>query len=290
MKFLILLPVVVCLVGSAPMTDDTEICVENYLKKLELVGSELGNDEGVTSSCNFMIPIIKKEIYKNFDSQLSEKDLGEHKECMIEKLKERDFATTILALSVYQDTTKIADEIKEEKLKEISKTMKGQLVLATLDCKLVAQFIEVFEEMLEDGSTESSESTTEEDYCARKYVVEKELFDTSYKLDLNPLKIDTTSINCEEYYPMIREQAEEELIASFTDVESSGEGAHTPFNETTTACATEAIKGENFIDKFLPFTFLREVKLTDEAKQNEQNKFVQVMRDFTQALLTMCFL
>jgi hypothetical protein len=277
---------IVLTIGAPIGSDDTETCIENYLKKLELVGSEFGDDEGVTSGCNFMIPIIKKEIYKKLESELSKKGENEHRECFMKKLEERDFASTLLALSVYQDTSKVSESVKNEKAEEFGKIMKGQLVMSSMDCKLEHQFSEMFEELVE-GDSESDESTPEEDYCARKYVVENELLDSSYKLKLNPGGIDTASLNCEELYPTIRTEAEEALVESFLDSESSGES---PFNETTTECAVNVIKGENFIDRLLPFSFLHELELSDAAKENEKSKFIQVMKDFTQALITTCFL
>lgn len=286
MKFFILSAIIALATGAPMDSDDTENCVENYLKKLELIGSEFGDDQGVTSGCNFVIPVIKKEIYKKLESELAKKGENEHRECFMKKLEERDFASTLLALSVYQDTTKVSEDLKNEKLEEFAKIMKGQMILSSTDCKLEHQLNEMFEELVE-GSSESDESTPEVEYCTRKYVIDNELLDPVYKLQLNPDGIDTASVNCDELFPTIREQAEEALVESFLDSGNSGESV---FNETTTACAVNVIKGENFIDRLLPFSFLHEVELSDTAKENERNKFIQVMKDFTQALIATCFL
>lgn len=38
----------------------------------------------------------------------------------------------------------------------------------------------------------------ESEYCVRKYIVEKKLIETSYKINLNPRDINTTEINCDK--------------------------------------------------------------------------------------------
>lgn len=285
MKFFIF-SILTAFVICAPMdSDDTENCIENYLKKIELVTSEFGDDEGVSSGCSFMVQIIKKEIYKKLNLEFAKKDEIEDRECLMKKLIEKDFASTLLALSIYEDTLKVTQNIKNEKIAEIQKTIKVQIILSSIECKLEPQFNEMFEELIE-GSSEGDETTPEDDYCIRKYIVDNELFDSSYKLELNPEGIETTSINCEELFPSIRQKAEDDLVESFLNSESS----ESPFNDTTNACAVNVIKSENFIDRLLPFSFLHEVELSKNIRENEKNKFVQVMKDFTQALITICFL
>lgn len=285
---LLIFCLIINLVHAAPVDDDTQFCVENYLKKFNLIASEFGNDEGISSSCSFMIPIIKKHIYKNFREQLEDnEDLKDQAECIMRQLKEKDFANILLALSVYQDAdaSKISDDLRNETFEKLSKTMQNEVVLATMDCKLEAQYEEIFDELI-DGSSESYEDelSLEENYCMRKYIVDNELIEPSYKLSLNPQEIDTSVVNCDEVFPATRQSLENHMILTFIS-EHSGEK-----NEEMDACASEVIHSENFIDQLLSFSFLHEIDLSDEAKAKEKAKFIQIMKNFIGTFVRVCLL
>lgn len=277
------------LIQAAPMDDDTQFCVENYLKKFNLIASEFGNDEGISSSCNFMIPIVKKHIYENFREQLEDNEqLKDSSECIMIHLKDRDFANVLLALSVYQDadTSIISEDLRNETFIKLTKSMQNEIVLSTMDCKLESQYEEIFEELLKTGSSESYEEdiSPEEEYCMRKYVVENDLIDQSYNLNLNPQDIDTSDINCDELFPAARQTLEDNMILAFIS-DNSGEK-----NEEIDACASEIIHSENIIDQLLPFSLLHELELSDEAKATEKVKFVQFMKNFIGTFVNVCLL
>lgn len=273
---------------AAPIDDDTKYCVENYLKKLDLIGSEFGNDEGISSSCNFMMPIIKKHIYENFREQLEDNDnLKESSECIMRQLKDKDFANVLLALSVYQDADAsiISEDLRNETFEKLSKSMQNEIVLATMDCKLEGKYEEIFDELI-DGSSESYEDeiSPEEEYCMRKYVIDNELMEPSYNLNVNPQEIDTSVIDCNELFPAVRQDLEDHMILAFIS-DNSGEK-----NEEIDACASEVIHSENFIDQLLPFSLLHGLELSDEAKEKEKVKFIQVMKKFIGTFVNVCLL
>lgn len=275
---------IISTVASAPMDFDPVICIENYLKANNLIGKEFGNDEGISSNCNFYIPLIKKEIYHHLESELI-KDGEVSKEtasCIVENLSDKKFANIVLASSIYQETTKISEEKKKGLLNEIEKKMNKNILVAMFHCKVEDGFGDIL--IQKSNLTSEDDFSPEELFCMRKYVVEKKLIDSSYKLDSNPSKIDTRMIDCEEFNPAIRQTIEDFLKDMILDENSSEEQ-----EDDLNSCVLRAIADENIIEYAMVVRVMQEIELTEEQEKVEKERINQIVVNFMKVLTLTCF-
>jgi hypothetical protein len=150
------------------------------------------------------------------------------------------------------------------------------------ECQFEQKYEATFQNLVLKNGFDNFELTSEEAYCARKYVVDNELMDPTYKLEVNPNAIDTISLNCEEIHAAILQKAEEGLfelneilVRNFLQIEKSEK-------DKLDACLKDQITTNNkkFSDQFLQFEFLHEVQLDDTAKEKEKSKFFEFYRIF----------
>lgn len=280
--------VLISMVASAPIDSDTQNCIENYLKAMKLLGKEFGNDEGLTTGCNFMIPLIKKEIYRHLETEMTKEGdaSAETASCIVDKLSDKNFANLVLAYSIYQEeegTSRISEEKRNKSFSEISKKMNKEILVAMFHCKIKDGYGEII--FQKSNLTADDDFKPEELFCIRKYVIEKELIDPAYKIEVNPNKIDAKMINCEEHNPTIRNNFEDFLKDMILDDDNSSEE-----DEDLSSCVLKAIASENMIDHAMGIKVLQEIDLTDEQKKKEKERINEIVLNFMKVLTMTCFL
>jgi hypothetical protein len=282
---LAIFPVLISIVLSAPIDTDTQNCIENYLKAMKLLTKEFGNDEGISSSCNFMIPLIKKEIYRHLEIEMMKDGdaSAETASCTIDKLSDKNFVNLVLAFSIYEEeegTSRITEEKRNKSLSEITKKMNKEILLAMFHCKIKNDLL-----FQKSNITADDDFSPEELFCIRKYVVEKKLINSAYKIDVNPNKIDIKMIDCEEFNPAIRQTIEDFLKDMILDDENSSEE-----DDDLNSCVLKAIASENIIDHAMAVKVIHEIELTKDQKKVEKERINEIVINFMKVLTLTCFL
>ncbi|CRL06235.1 CLUMA_CG019014, isoform A [Clunio marinus] len=115
----------------------------------------------------------------------------------------------------------------------------------------------------------ADEEDARQDYCVRKYVLDNNLVDKSYKLKLNPRSLDTSKISCDPIINESRIQAEE----SFYKKRS--------FSQDKIICIRAAFKKGKYYDNIALVMVLEGSSITNTQKEAERAKFIAAMVQYT---------
>lgn len=147
------------------------------------------------------------------------------------------------------------DELKEEIDKLGSKILEK--------CAASDHFGKFFDTTLDKRP--SLYSKGENEYCIRRYLLEKYLIDAfAYNLNVNPKNITMENYNCDVIMRDILEPAYENLKKDETD------------------CSLRILKENGYYDYLLKLELLSKLILTAQDKLFERQKFIDSMFDITQ--------
>ncbi|CRL00859.1 CLUMA_CG014110, isoform A [Clunio marinus] len=289
--------IIICLIsslseGRSGGGRETSSCIADYLKSKGLIESNLGSDRPLNPLCTTVVQVTKSHIMDSVKLEvMSDKNMKKEVDCVIENLSKTDFSNNLLVVYVYETSDNIVD--REKKIQEAQSKVTRATFDAFLRCKSEKNFGLYFDDLLEVDSSavEEEEASHKEDYCIRKYIIEKRLIDLEiYNLKMNPKNLDTTKINCTYLTPKYIKDFEDDLVRTLLD-DSSEDSAEEPkeLNPIEVACLWNAIRKGKYVDEMIPYNYLKEFNLGSETKRNLRSKFVAFMRNLSDSL-TKCTL
>ena len=126
------------------------------------------------------------------------------------------------------------------------------------------------------GEDEQAIEGKQINYCVRKYVVDKNLVDTSaFPVNLNPDNIEL-NFNCEDKIKNAIEALEETIKEIYKGVYKS---------ETQLQCLTKAIINGKGLDYVAKAFVLSEVQLTDDKKNQFRSEFIESFRALNEEII-----
>lgn len=207
-----------------------------------------------------------------------------HTPCVMEKLRSHRWADDFLLEVVYETSENSSAAEKLKKVKEVDSSNDKVLTDSIRSCLYEKEFGKVFEEFFKkDDSSSSSEEDDDatEDYCARKYVVEKNLVDSAvYTVVLNPKGLKVENINCEVIIRKAFKEIQELLSKTFKEDDDLA------LSDKETECFMGKYREGNFLDRVLYIGVLSELDITEEQKLAEKKEFIDLMIQLTDSLLT----
>lgn len=263
-------------------------CVVGYLKsngyQIDLASST--NNE-VNPLCSVIVEVMKSQILSNFERAIDENKDKVDPQCIIDSLDEQGFPNAALVLVVLDEIN--IDEQKKEELKVSTQKLISDYVFHSyLNCDGRRKFSEDFEKLFDEDSDSSTSEKTDpqEDYCTRRHIIKNSLIKVKgVSLIENPNKIDTTSIDCSKIYKKVLKQAEDELVDHITGKSSSeqiqeDDDNNNQLNEVSVnnECILKVIRSENFIDKMIPFDYMKEFALTSQQRHQFKEQFIHTMK------------
>ena len=282
-------------VGSSLSTLDVDDCIISYLKAKKLLGSEFRRNEELTMSCESLVEIIKTKTLLALERIfLEDEDISEYSNCMITSIAKTSYTDDSLLYYIYQNyNTTLTHEQSEEKETELMEKIQYYSTEAYVRCESGDNFETLFDSILSEDEGSSEEDLNEaESYCLRMHVIENNLFNLpGFTLIENPKSIDTTSVNCDEVYPEVLSKIEAEMVESLSDSSSSKESDESESKEDenlSQQCFLEVVRAGNYVEKLLPFDYLKEFELSEEQKAEEKRKFVDIMVEMSIDVINNC--
>lgn len=218
--------------------------------------------------CKTFVKEAHEKAFTEIELKFNETD----RRCVMDGLKEKQWFEDVLLESVYKASETLTKSQKNRKamLAEVYAGMKLNEVSEF--CKIKKNLEGIFDEMINDKS-EGDERI--EDYCLRKYAVDKNLIDTSkINLTLNPRNANVSALNCEEENARSFKKFEEQMVEVTKKVEVNLEAK----------CVREKFHKPNYIDEFIKVLILSEIKLTEKQKEEAKNYFVKKFGDIDECI------
>lgn len=148
-------------------------------------------------------------------------------------------------------------------------------------CTTEEEFGKLFDELYASANQTDNgeEDSPQEDYCMRKYMVDKNFISsTVYKVNLNPLNIDVSGIACDEIIENLIQESVDELKEEFEDVVKRP-------SKRTTKCVTKTIRSLHFFEANVKVVVLGEVGISDENKIKEKAIYIESMKALYENIL-----
>jgi hypothetical protein len=252
-------------------SDNELICFikhSNSVGKLEADYLELNVTEPLPDDFN-CVKVVAEYVEEYYSGQRKDatkkKNISEEKfnECFLPKLKEYDAANSQMKSGIIYESKTLTDE---EKLDSVLKDRNEFLAFYSKilrACDAVSNYIDAFVKKMKYKAylMEPHNISEEEFYCARKYVVEKNIIDTNvYNVSLNPTNFDTTNLNCDRVFNI--NDAIEELKINQINSKLPNDPMKCIMEKTTTKSLVELRIG-GFV--------LNELNLSEEQKKVEQD-------------------
>lgn len=140
-----------------------------------------------------------------------------------------------------------------------------------------------FGEMFDDfdcNNNSSDDSELLEQYCIRKFVIDKDLIDLSiYNVTLNPKNLNVTGVECDS---MIEKGFELGLTSALNSKNHE-------LTSEQKECIGDKLRNKKFYNQMLRTMVIKELQLTDEQAAIERPKFIQFMVDLTQEIPANCW-
>lgn len=278
--------VLVTLVESRPVRE-INLCIASYLKSngYQIEGS--GTETELNPLCTVIVEVVKSQILSNFKREIDQNDAKVSSECIINAMNRQGFADEALMLVIVEEMS--IDEEKKNALKMSTQKKVADFVFNSyITCDGEKKFSEEFEKLFDDDTTSASDEKPDEqeDYCQRHHIIKQGLIKVKgVKLIENPNKLDTTAIDCQKIYKKSLKEAEDELIEHITGKESNEDDNERQTESSAVTinndCLLKVIRNENFIDRMIPFDYMRELSLLPEQRHQFKEQFVHTMKQLS---------
>jgi len=264
-------------------------CFENYLHFNKMMERGIrrqfpGKFKAInaTDGCDVHLKNFRDKYYEEAARAIkADEDLSENVDCLIEQMRKFHVAEVSMKLLVYKHSKKLSKRKQKKALRAIDFAIEKKMETAVKLCTTQEEFGKLFDELYSSANQtdDGEEDSPQEDYCMRKYMVDKNFINsTVYKVNLNPLNIDVSGIDCDEIIENSIQESVDELKHEFDDVVKRP-------SKRTTKCITKTIRSFNFFEANVKVVVLGEVGITDENKIKEKAIYIESMKALYENIL-----
>lgn len=235
------------------------------------------NQLNETVDCNQLIKDYQEASLVKLHNILARSvKFGTEAKCITTDLNAGSFYDIYMIFEVYQASVTLSKADKKKITSDWDVRSKLDLEAAARSCWYRKDFGDLF-----DGLFIKSNNTNDydpvEDFCARKYVFNKNLLDSKiYIIELNPKNLDIRFINCDEVLKKASKEIQEFMGNIFKNDES--------ISLRVIECAMEKYETGNFLDLIMAAGVLSQLDISDYRKQCERKKFIELMTQITNEL------
>ena len=287
-RFLIVTILVVNYVSSDAVETAAEtnvfLCMTNYLRNEKLVDRRFGlkslkgfND----TNCESYLEEFRFGFYTEIFNKLkNDEDLVENADCLLAQLKKLFLAEASMKRIIYENSKKMSRRKRKKALRVINYSIEKKMETAVMLCTTEEVFGELFDVLYSSANdSDESDDKSGEDYCHRKYMVDKNFINTTvYNVTLNPEHIDTSKLNCDETVQSSIEESEDELKREFLNSLD-----HT--SKRKGKCIGKTIRTHEFFENSLVVVMFGEIGIPSDEKAVERSLFIKKMKDLYEAIM-----
>jgi len=211
------------------------------------------------------------------DSKEAGQLIKDNSACIREQLEVINFPEIMMKLHVYKKSLKTSKKLKKKLVSATNTEAENKLQVAISVCVSEPIFGEMFDSIMKnDDEEEDTLDEKQNDYCIRKYVVDKELVDTKiFTINLNPDNIEL-NFECEDRIEDMFESLEEVIKDSFETANQS---------KKQLRCMNKALRTGKAGEYIAKVSVLSEVQLTDDQKKEFRVEFIEKLKGYYQEMI-----
>lgn len=278
MKKLVFFVAVLSLVrAEVDSIENTFNCYTDYLKRHGVLEAKFVSEpfNGESVLCEAVLSTTVAGVYSALHDEFKmSPQLSGSADCIVDQLKQFKWSDLDIKEQVYVFSETMTDAEKDQKIHELQQQQANISQTAVISCMAEKEFGELFEQIF---SKEEEYEDLAADYCARSYAIENKIIDTAvYFVDPNPNNINIKDVQCRPIVEKNFKEAEDELRVHL--LKDIGENAH------RVDCLIKKYHENHYFDKTLAVELLGELKITDDQKKVEKEKFIASMTKITMSL------
>lgn len=211
------------------------------------------------------------------DSKEAGQVIKDNSACIREQLEAINFPEIMMKLFVYEKSLKTSKKQKKKLVAATNTEAENKLQVAISMCVSEPVFGEMFDSIMKnDVEEEDTLDEKQNDYCIRKYVVDKELVDTKiFTINLNPDNIEL-NFECEDRIEDMFESLEEVIKDSFETANQS---------KKQLRCMNKGLRTGKAGEYIAKISVLSEVQLTDDQKKEFRVEFIEKLKGYYQEMI-----
>lgn len=270
------------------LSKETFDCAVNHLTDKNLLDKDFNYvSEKNVADCSSLKAFVTENIETPLMTLFNEdKDFAPYSKCIMKILKDFNVSDTYIAKFVYEQDKTMSKLRRQRLVSDTLSIIEYKLELAEEICAPEKMFGDWFESSYENyaealNSTEDDDDLgdLQEDYCQRKYLVEKNFIDLSvYNVTVNPKNINTSDVNCKKLWFEAAEDYIHELKSWIV----------TAFDEMSNKeirCIADTIRNGKYAQYELKIWLFSHLNLTESQKTDEKEKFINYMKKLFENIL-----
>jgi len=260
-------------------------CVANFLKSKNLLDKHFKYVPQFNQlECGTIVTDLKDIIIDETLERVSESSTDEESEeskdmrklyqdnsaCIRGQLNSIGYSELMMKIYVYQHSKRTSNNQKKKLSSATEAEATKKLAIAISLCISEQVFGELFDNLM-TNNTEEVETLEDKqnDYCIRKYVIDKELIDTDkFTVTINPDNIEL-NFTCASRIGSIFEDLKKIIQDGFEIPNQSKKQAR---------CLNKTIKSENGIEYIAKISVLSEIQMADDLRKELRSEFVQTIK------------
>ncbi|CAG9798993.1 unnamed protein product [Chironomus riparius] len=259
---------------EAAQLEEGNACIIQYLKNKQRLSQDFPYDtQPDTVKCRLVMPLILKHLETALIQKLSEKE-DIKVDCIMAHLKNVSALDYMLMREIIPMSRNLENSEITQKTRNTTKALRRILINGATKCGSDKSYSGLFDDIL--GLQNMSIAVLQHNYCFSKYAVENKLIEVKH-INLNPRRIPTTNLNCEEMIDIQQITKERQLLSKLNDKKLSREEVQ---------CIMDKYRSEKAFDSNVALEVVDFLHISYEEKRANRERIANSLEKYIKSVFT----
>ena len=264
-----------CVLDCDPSSnkEQTVDCMKDHLHKKNKLDSDFSIPISTNYLCSDVLNTVSTTVEMVFNLKIK-KRLNSTSTCVSKALKNKGFYDDLILRDLLLHSNEFNEEKRMKKFNDVENKLNKNFENAIKTCDSDPSNAGLFSEILQIKN--DSFAVLSENYCTAEYIKEINIIDMT-DVDVNPNKINTTSIDCIAIIQRKREENESAIQEIYKTAE---------FLESTIECVTQKQKEVKMFDVSLALLVNKNAVMPLEKKKQNEEALTTIIQKLTATILS----
>lgn len=259
---------------EAAQLEEGNACIIQYLKNKKRLSQDFPFDAQPDSAkCRLVMPLIFKHLEVALLQKLSDKE-DIKVDCIMAHLKNVSALDYMLMREIIPMSRSLENSEITQKTRNTTKVLRRILINGANKCGSDRSYSGLFDDIL--GLQNMSLEVLQHNYCFTKYAVENKLIEVK-QVNMNPRRIPTTNLNCEEMIDIQQISKERQLLSKLNDRKLSREEVQ---------CIMDKYRSEKAFDSNVALEVVDFLHISYEEKRANREKIANALERYIKSVFT----
>lgn len=261
--------------NEAAQLEEGNACIIQHLKNKKKLSQDFPYDTQPDSvKCRLVMPLILKHLEAALLQKLSEKDQDIKVDCIMGHLKNVSALDYMLMREIIPMSRSLENSEITQKTRNTTKVLRRILINGANKCGSDRSYSGLFDDIL--GLQNMSLEVLQHNYCFTKYAIENKLIEVKH-INLNPRRIPTINLNCEEMIDIQQITKERQLLSRLNERNLSNEEVQ---------CVMDKYRSEKAFDSNVALEVVDFLHISYEEKRANREKIANLLEKYIKSVFT----